>query len=83
MGRGIETAVMNFLKEEYFGRRGMGKLNALFMPTNKNMPAQQFYPDQGFETVTDGSSGDTSKGCHYTLLADNSSIVSCYWIKIK
>ena len=79
MGRGIETAMVNFIKEEYFGRRGMSRLSALFVPTNKNVPAQQFYPDQGFEAVGD----DSDEGCRYELLADNSSILSCHWIKIN
>jgi FkbH-like protein len=78
MGRGIETAVINFIKEEYFGRRGVSNLDALFVPTNKNMPAQQFYLHQGFEAVNDGSSDE----CRYTLLADNSSILNCHWVKV-
>jgi FkbH-like protein len=79
MGRGIETAMVNFIKQEYFGRRGVSSLSALFIPTKKNMPAQQFYPDQGFEAVD----GDSNDECHYALLADNSSILSCHWIKIN
>jgi len=79
MGRGIEKAVMNFLKQEYFERRGMSTLNAEFSPTKKNIPAQQVYPEQGFEVL----SGKAGEGCQYTLLANNSSILSCHWIKIN
>ena len=79
MGRGIETAMINFIKQEYFGRRNVGSLNALFIPTLKNMPAQQFYSEQGFDTV----SGDSSDELRYTLLVDKSSILNCHWIKIN
>jgi predicted enzyme involved in methoxymalonyl-ACP biosynthesis len=79
MGRGIETAIMNYIKEEYFGRLGVRSLKALFTPTKKNMPAQQFYPDQGFNLASE----ETSDGCCYLLLADNSSILDCHWIKIN
>lgn len=77
MGRGIETAVMNFLKEEYFGRRNMRSIESMFVPTRKNMPARNFYIDQGFEAVT----GDSEEASSYTLLTDNSSILNCHWIK--
>lgn len=79
MGRGIETAMINFIKQEYFGRRNVGSLNALFIPTLKNMPAQQFYSEQGFDTM----SGDSSDELRYTLLVDKSSILNCHWIKIN
>jgi FkbH-like protein len=79
MGRGIETAMINFIKEEYFGNSGVSSLDALFIPTIKNRPAQQFYPDQGFDVI-DGNPGDE---CRYTLLADNSSILNCHWIKVN
>ena len=50
----------------------------LFIPT-KQAYWQKIYSDQGLETANDNS----CEGLGYELLADNSSILSCHWIKVS
>lgn len=57
MGRGIETAVCNRIKEKVF-ENGAGTLFARFAPTPKNRPAQSFYESQGFDVVAEDESGE-------------------------
>ncbi len=54
MGRGIETAMMNHLKQE----AGEGSvLQAVYLPTRKNAPVRDFYDSQGFRRVADNADG--------------------------
>ena len=78
MGRGIETAMMNFVKRQYIERKGLSEISALFVPTMKNMPAKQFYTEQGFDITNE----DSDNELHYTLPAEKSSILDCHWIKV-
>ncbi len=48
LGRGLETFIMNQIKEEYLFERGFEYVTASFIPTAKNMPAANFYNEQGF-----------------------------------
>jgi FkbH-like protein len=79
MGRGIETAMLNYIKEEYFGRRGLACLRALFSPTKKNKPALDFYTDQGFVI----EEGDLDTGLRYTQLVGSSTLKNCHWIIVN
>ena len=79
MGRGIETAMLNYIKEEYIGRMTFDRLRALFIPTAKNKPAVNFYTEQGFSLTE----GETGIECHYTLLSDDSELMGCHWIKVN
>ncbi len=79
MGRGIESAVMNFLKGKYLQEGGRNCLRAQYIPTNKNKPARNFYPDQGFRVEREASDGET----FFTLAAVESSMKDCHWIQVK
>jgi predicted enzyme involved in methoxymalonyl-ACP biosynthesis len=79
MGRGIETAMLNYIKDEYIERRSFDRLRAIFIPTAKNKPAMAFYSDHGF-SLTQGEEGAE---CHYTLLPDDSILMGCHWIEVK
>jgi len=57
LGRGIESAFMNALKQDARRWRPNGMLTASFVPTRKNAPAKGFFDAQGFvavETHEDG-----------------------------
>jgi len=58
LGRGIETALMNCLKEDARALAPDGQLAARFQPTRKNAPARGFLEEQGLrggESAPDGS----------------------------
>ena len=57
MGRGIESAMMNKLKEDYLIKGQFNQLAASYLPTDKNTPARDFYPDEGFEIASEQASG--------------------------
>ena len=52
LGRGIESAICNQMKEQVFANEEIGFLTARFVPTAKNMPASEFFDAQGFERLT-------------------------------
>jgi len=79
MGRGIETAIMNFIKKEYFECRGNQSMKALFVPTQKNTPARSFYVDQGFTLLEEKLNGESQ----YVLSIDDVAEKTCTWINIK
>ena len=60
LGRGIETAAMNCIKQDLFSRRGSSEITARFLPTTKNKPSANFFVDQGFETVAANDGGAVS-----------------------
>ena len=60
MGRGIETAMMNKIKEDYLLSECFDKINSVFVPTQKNKPAAEFYESEGFSLVSEESSGRKS-----------------------
>lgn len=58
LGRGIETAAMNCIKELVEQRFGRQRLSARFVPTAKNAPASKFLTEQGLRqlrTLEDGT----------------------------
>jgi FkbH-like protein len=57
LGREIETAACNRIKQKVFERRAES-LFARFSPTLKNRPAQSFYESQGFDVVAEDKSGE-------------------------
>jgi FkbH-like protein len=57
MGREVETAACNRIKEQVFGA-GASTLRARFVPTSKNKPVLQFYDRQGFELQTTAPDGE-------------------------
>ncbi|MTI78527.1 MAG: HAD-IIIC family phosphatase [Marinobacter sp.] len=48
LGRGLETFIMNQIKNEYLFEKGLECVTASFIPTAKNLPAASFYNEQGF-----------------------------------
>jgi FkbH-like protein len=53
LGRGVETALLSALAA--FARRaGVQTLRGKYIPTAKNLPARDFYPQHGFGRVADG-----------------------------
>jgi FkbH-like protein len=78
MGRGIESAIMNYLKNRYFKDKGIRLLKASYVPTPKNKPVREFFDQQGFAILEFNEQGEKT----YQLLYDNWSEVECSWIKV-
>lgn len=78
MGRGIETALLNYIKREYLlGDRSL-KLIGSYIPTKKNIPTRDFLESQGFVLVSKGTQGEK----YYEVHSDDALEVSCPWINI-
>jgi FkbH-like protein len=78
IGRGIETAVMNTIKEELLLNRRYEALLADFVPTKKNAPARSFYESQGFARVAEDESGRQS----FELRAGEAQPIACPHVAI-
>jgi FkbH-like protein len=78
IGRGIETAVMNTIKQELLLNRRHEALSADFIPTKKNAPARNFYQSQGFVQVAEDESGRQS----FELRADAAQPIGCPHVAI-
>jgi FkbH-like protein len=78
IGRGIETAVMNTIKEDLLRDRRHGALLAEFIPTKKNAPARGFYREQGFTQVAEDESGRQS----FELRAEAARPIDCRHVAI-
>jgi len=79
MGRGIETAIMNYLKKDYFERKEFKIIRAKYIPTPKNLPVKDFFKDQGFHVIRSESDGQTG----YELDKSTFTYNDCDWIKIN
>ena len=77
MGRGIESAIMNYLKNRYFNEKDIVLIEACYRPTKKNIPVQDFFPQQGFELIDQNEKGKKI----YQLASAKWSPVDCSWIK--
>lgn len=78
MGRGIESAIMNHLKERCFAVHNADCLRACYLPTRKNKPIETFFDDQGFSLQNQKSNGAK----HYLLNAHDNRPADCPWIQI-
>lgn len=78
IGRGIETAAMNTIKEELLRDRRHAALLAEFIPTKKNAPARAFYESQGFSRVGEDASGRQT----FELRADAAQAIECPHVAI-
>jgi FkbH-like protein len=78
LGRGIESAVMNHLKQR-FEESGAAELRARFHPTPKNAPAAGFFEKQGFRLVEEGPDGAQ----RFALGRDEATPVPCEWIAVR
>jgi len=78
MGRQIETAIMNTIKEKYALSKKVTKLTAKYIPTAKNIPIERFFDKQDF--VLEKESDQVKI---YTLLAENTKLHKITGIKIN
>ena len=78
MGRGIESAMCNRIKDHIFKKPGAKELLASFVPTQKNSPAVDFFESQAFEVID--VSRDGAK--QYRLFRNNCKPVYCPGIHI-
>ncbi|MEM7025115.1 MAG: HAD-IIIC family phosphatase, partial [Pseudomonadota bacterium] len=78
IGRGIETAVMNGIKQEFLISQRHEALVADFVPTKKNVPARDFYQSQGFMRVEETNDGGQS----FRLGADTAQPIDCPHVTI-
>jgi len=66
LGRGIETCIMNNIKQDFLNSGKCSVLQGQFRPTAKNKPASTFFMDQGFVYAGD----DEHEQQHYELSSD-------------
>ncbi|ABW27707.1 HAD-IIIC family phosphatase [Acaryochloris marina] len=78
MGRGVETALLNYVKREYLSGHPSLKLIGSYIPTNKNMPTKDFFEAQGLTLITENSSGER----YYEMLSDDALEIPCPWINV-
>jgi FkbH-like protein len=78
MGRGIETALMNHVKQRLVEDRGGLELRGRYLPTAKNKPVEHFYDEQGFRLLESSPSGERLFG----LRRDETRIEPCDWIRV-
>ena len=76
MGRGIETAVMNHLKDWCFARPGCVAMTAEYRPSAKNLPVRDLYERHGFSV----SAPEEPQAKAYRLEKSSSSRSPCDWI---
>lgn len=79
MGRGIEAAIMNYLKREYLQRTSLSAMEGLYIPTKKNVPAKTFYASEGFQVAQTSPTG----AIRYVLSRDAVSFSPCDWITLE
>lgn len=75
MGRGIETALTNHLKERLLATGG-SELRARYLPTAKNRPVETFYDGQGFRLLETRETGEKL----YVLERERVEMGECGWI---
>lgn len=71
MGRGVETTLMNFIKLQFGEREDLTALTAEFVPTAKNKPAANYFPEQGFKPAAKGA------GLFYVLNKNDVDVKPC------
>jgi FkbH-like protein len=74
MGRGVETAIMNYIKQAFVERTELSQLTAEFVPTPKNKPAANYFAEQGFHPAGEAA------GLLFRLDKSETRIKPCNWI---
>jgi FkbH-like protein len=74
MGRGVETAIMNYIKQAFVEREELSLLSAEFVPTPKNKPAANYFAEQDFQASGEGA------GLLFRLDKKETRIKPCNWI---
>jgi FkbH-like protein len=77
IGRTVETALLAHLAESA-AQRGRKRLVGWFLPTKKNAPARDFYPQHGFERQEANGTGSL-----WAMDLNSSTLRSPDWIKLK
>jgi FkbH-like protein len=77
IGRTVETALLAYLAESAAGR-GCKRLVGWFLPTKKNAPARDFYPQHGLEQQEVNGTGSL-----WSLDLRTSTLRNPEWIKLK
>jgi FkbH-like protein len=76
IGRTVETALLAYLTREA-RERGAQKIQGWFLPTKKNLPAREFYPQHNFQAeVTNG------KGTLWALALAKHDVQPPSWIQL-
>ncbi|SLN55572.1 HAD-IIIC family phosphatase [Oceanibacterium hippocampi] len=79
MGREIESAIVNSVKEEYLLSGRYPALECRYVPTRKNQPVAELYESQGFIVAgRDPESGAKN----YRLAAENAALLPCDHIQL-
>jgi FkbH-like protein len=78
MGRGIESAVLNYVKTLCFDRSGCERLAAEYRPTAKNAPVRELFEAHGFALV----SVTESESKLYQLDRRSSALTPCDWVAV-
>jgi FkbH-like protein len=77
IGRTVETALLAHLAESA-AQRGRKRLVGWFLPTKKNSPARDFYPQHGFDRQETNDTGSL-----WAMDLKSSTLRSPDWIKLK
>jgi FkbH-like protein len=77
IGRTVETALLAHIAKSA-AERGCKRLIGWFLPTKKNAPARDFYPQHGFERQESNGTGSL-----WTLDLANSPLRAPDWIKLN
>lgn len=76
IGRTVETALIAYVAEEA-RTRGARSLGGWFLPTKKNTPAKDFYPNHGFQRRE-----ETPAGQYWTLNLAESDLRCPDWVRL-
>lgn len=79
MGRGVETALMNQIKQRVLHSGRCMALDAEYLPTPKNQPVRDFFEAQGFRLLERDASGCK----RFELLAADARALPCPGIAVR
>lgn len=79
MGRGVETAILNYVKHWCFTSTRCTALTAEYRATAKNVPVREFFEQHGFTAAFDGADGAKT----YRLAKDECRMTPCDWISCQ
>ncbi|HEX5385183.1 MAG TPA: HAD-IIIC family phosphatase [Gemmatimonadales bacterium] len=78
MGRGVEHAMLNHVKQRHVAEGGAAGLTARFIPTKKNAPAAGYFESEGFRVTERAADGMTD----YVLDTASCRPTPCDWIQV-
>ena len=79
MGRGIESAILNHIKQLCFTQSSCRILQTQYLPTAKNAPVRELYEQHGFLAIET----DTRGAKLYQLSREDLAFTPCDWIEVK